>query len=374
MKIPLMDLKRQYETLKPDMDRAIQSVLESCEFIGGREKSLFERNFAVACGVQHCVGVGNGTDAIYIALKAMGIGPGDEVVVPTMTFIATAEAVTVTGATPVFVDSDPHTCLMDLTKLRQLLEKRAHGRGGRVRALIPVHLYGRIHPMTQVMDLANEFDLKVLEDCAQAHLAEWKGVKAGAHGHMATFSFYPGKNLGAYGDAGAIITNDAQLAETSRKLANHGRTKKYDHDREGFNSRLDGIQAAVLNVKLPRLSMWTERRRECARVYNELLADLEGHLQLPQIPEGKQHVFHLYVIRVKERDRILKGLESCGVQAGVHYPIALHNLQAYAHMGHKPADFPVANQLQNEVLSLPLFPEITREEQKYVTDSLRKLF
>jgi dTDP-4-amino-4,6-dideoxygalactose transaminase len=370
MKIPFMDLHRQYLSVKPEIDAAIQSVINSTEFIGGKEKTKFEENFAKACGTKHCVGVGNGTDAIYLSLKALGIGTGDEVIVPVNTFIATSEAVTIAGARPVFVDCDPRTYLLDLTKVSNLLEKRAHNRGGKIKAIIPVHLYGRINPMNEIMELAKTYDLKVMEDSAQAHLAEWDGQPAGSHGHMATFSFYPGKNLGAFGDAGAIVTNDPALAELSKKLANHGRVQKYDHDIEGYNSRLDGLQAAILNVKLPHLQKWSEQRRKIAKTYNEKLSFLEDRLHLPEIPADKQHVFHLYVVRIKNREMVQKKLEANGIQSGVHYPISLHNLKAYAHFNHRPEDFPVANAYQSEIMSLPLFPEMTDVEQNYVVSQL----
>lgn len=365
-----MDLHRQYLTIKPEIDSAILNIINNSEFIGGESKNKFEASFAAACGVKHSIGVGNGTDAIYIALKAMGIGAGDEVIVPTQTFIATSEAVSVAGAKPIFIDSDPNTHLLDIRLLESLLEKRAHTRGGKVRAIIPVHLYGRICPMIEIMELAKKYGLLVLEDSAQAHLAEIDGKKAGSFGHMATFSFYPGKNLGAYGDAGAIVTNDTQFAEKARKLANHGRVKKYDHDVEGFNSRLDGIQAAVLNVKLPHLEKWTESRRRLAGNYNQLLRSLDQHIILPILPEKKEHVFHLYVIRTSNREYVQAELSARGVQTIIHYPIALHNLAAYSYMGHSPEDFPVANKFQNEILSLPLFPEMTLVEQEYVASSM----
>lgn len=373
MKIPFMDLHRQYQNLKIEIDRAMQDVIATSEFVGGRAKNEFEKNFAQACGVKHCIGVGNGTDAIYIALKAMGIGAGDEVAVPAMTFIATAEAVSIAGARPVFVDSDAQNFLMDLDKLEALLEQRAHTRGGKIRALIAVHLYGCISPMTKILKLAQKYEVLVIEDSAQAHLAEWEGHKAGSFGVMSTFSFYPGKNLGAFGDAGAIVTNDDRLAERVRQLSNHGRVSKYDHAVEGFNSRLDGLQAAILNVKLPHLEKWSERRRNLARRYNEILSPLEGKIKLPHIPEGREHVFHLYVIQTPNRERVRDDLEKQGVQTVVHYPIALHNLQAYAHFGHKPTDFAVANQLQKLILSLPLFPEMTYAEQDYVAQTLKNI-
>lgn len=377
MRIPFMDLNRQYQSLKNEVDGAIQAVIDTSAFVGGPAKNNFEESFARACGAKHCIGVGNGTDALFIALKAMGIGQGDEVIVPAMTFIATAEAVSAIGAKPVFVDIDPQNYLMDVKQVEALLEARAHTRGGKIKALIPVHLYGRICPMKDLMDLAKKFDLFVLEDAAQAHLAEEEGLKAGAIGHMGTFSFYPGKNLGAFGDGGAIVTSDDDLALMARKLANHGRTKKYDHDVEGFNSRLDGIQAAVLNVKLPHLADWSEKRRKYAKRYNELLSAFEDKIALPHIPEVKQHVFHLYVVRVlegaKKRKELQEKIKELGVSTVVHYPIALPNLQAYAPYGHKPSDFPVSSQYQDQVLSLPLFPEMTPEEQDHVVKCLHQV-
>ncbi len=372
MKIPFMDLHRQYIGLKSDIDSAIQSVIDSSEFVGGRVKTEFEENFARACGAKHCIGVANGTDAITLCLKAMGIGAGDEVVVPTATFIATSEAVSASGARPVFCDSNRHTYLMDFEKLEEILAKRAHSRGGKVKAVVPVHLYGRLCPMPQLMALAQKYEVQVIEDSAQAHLAELGGKKAGTFGAMATFSFYPGKNLGAYGDAGAIVTDNDHLAAQARLIANHGRVSKYDHIIEGFNSRLDSMQAAILNVKLPHLESWSEARRRHAKRYNEILGFLENKIQLPQIPAGREHVFHLYVIRVPHREKVQAELTKQGVQTIVHYPIALHNLKAYAHLGHKPSDFPVANEFQNQILSLPLFPEMSTAQQDYVATSLEK--
>jgi len=372
MNIPFMDLQKQYLSIQPEIDQAIQNVLASCEFIGGPAKTLFEENFARACGVKGCLGVGNGTDAIYLALMAMGVGLGDEVVVPALTFIATSEAVSVCGAKPIFVDVDEKTFLMDIEKLSGLLKTGAKSRGGKIKAIIPVHLYGRICDMTQIMQLAAEYDVLVLEDSAQAHLAEWQGKRTGGHGHMATFSFYPGKNLGAYGDAGAIVSNDLDLLTKAKKLANHGRVSKYDHEIEGFNSRIDGLQAAVLDVKLRYLEDWTNKRYEAALRYDEMLKPLAGQVVLPEVPPRGQRVFHLYVIQVKNRDQVQKNLEASGVQTIVHYPIALPNLKAYASYGHKPSDFPVASRMQNQILSLPLFPEITREQQAYVAEALKK--
>lgn len=370
MKVPFMDLHIQYINLRTEINSAMQRVLDSSEFIGGSEKNQFEKSFAETCGVSGCVGVGNGTDAISISLRALGIGLGDEVIVPAFTFIASSEAVSAVGAKPVFVDVDLKTFLIDLQKLEDILRVRACSRGGKVKAVIVVHLYGRISNMTEVGQLAQKYQITIIEDSAQAHMAEWHGQRAGSYGRISTFSFYPGKNLGAFGDAGAIVSNDADLLLRARKIANHGRISKYDHEVEGFNSRLDGLQAAVLNVKLKYLPQWTRQRYMAALVYDELFASKNISAVRPEIPTQGQHVFHLYVMRVKNREEVIKKMANAGVQVVVHYPIALPNLKAYASMGHSPSDFKVASQLQNEVLSLPIYPEITREQQAYVAEKL----
>lgn len=372
--IQFMDLQKQYQSIKSEIDAAIFKVLESSEYIGGPIKENFEKNFAKACGTSYCLGVGNGTDAITIALKAMGIGPGDEVITQANSFIASSEAISTAGAKPVFVDVDPANFLMDFAKLEALLEKQAHTKGGKIKAIIPVHLYGRILNMTKLMALADKYKLKVLEDCAQSHLATWNGKKAGSFGDMATFSFYPGKNLGAYGDAGAIVTSNEQYYNLAKKLANHGRVQKYDHEIEGYNSRLDTIQAAILDVKLKYLQNWSDARYDKAVYYSQKLAGISSEIALPEIPEKGSHVFHLYVIRVKNREKLQKHLQDHGIPTIVHYPISLPNLKAYAHMGHSPDSFPVATQLQNEVLSLPLFPEITSDEQNHICAKIKEFY
>lgn len=368
MKIPLMDLHRQYEQIKPAIDFTIQRCLDQASFVGGAEKEAFEKEYAAAMGAQFCIGVGNGTDSLFLLLKARGIGPGDEVLVPANSFIATSEMVSAAGAVPVFCDVDEKTFNLDFQQAEKILKAR----GGKIKAIFPVHLYGRMTDMDAVMDLCKRYNLFCVEDSAQAHMAKWNGKKAGTIGHAGSYSFYPGKNLGAYGDAGAIVTNDEALAARVRKLANHGRIGKYDHDIEGYNSRLDTIQAAVLRVKLRYLSDWTEERKNRAHTYDELLKDIPGLIR-PELPPREQHVFHLYVVRVPQRDEVLKQLKEKGVEASVHYPISLPLLQAYASGGHKPEHFPVASKLQNEILSLPLFPEITLEEQQYVAKTLKDI-
>ena len=364
MKIPFVDLKSQYHSIKEEMDHAVLNILENTAFIKGKAVEDFEKGFAAAIDVKHCIGVGNGTDALMIALKTLSIGPGDEVIVSANSFIASSEAVTAVGARVVFVDNHPATYNIDVTKIEQSVTDKT-------KAIIAVHLYGQPADMDAVMAIAEKHNLYVIEDSAQGHLAEyysknggWK--KTGSFGHMATFSFYPGKNLGAYGDAGAIVTNNDAYAKKARMYANHGRISKYDHEFEGINSRMDGIQGVVLGVKLKYLPEWTEKRRAAAEYYSKHLKDV-GDIIIPFFDKQKvKPVWHLYVIRTSKRDALQEYLKNKGIAAGIHYPIALPNLKAYQYLGHKPADFPVASAYQNQILSLPIFPEITKAQQDYV--------
>ena len=367
MNIPLVDLRAQYQNIQPEIDAVVARVLANAEFIGGRPVLAFEQAFASYCGVKHCVGVGNGTDALVIALKALGIGPGDEVLVPANSFIATSEAVTLVGARVVFVDIDRRTFNMDVCKIAEKITPRT-------RVIIPVHLYGQPAEMDSIMELAAKHNLKVIEDAAQAHGATYKGRRIGTFGSLACFSFYPGKNLGAYGDGGAVVTNDDQLAHKVRLISNHGSVQKYDHPCEGMNSRLDGLQAAILHVKLNHLTAWTERRRAIASAYSERLRGL--NLVAPAELERVQSVFHLYVIRVRHgmRDRLLEFLKTKGIFAGIHYPTALPNLKAYAHFGHQEADFPEATKASKEILSLPIYPELEETQMQYVTEAIKEFF
>jgi len=361
--IPFVDLKAQYLSISKEIQAALADVIQNTAFIGGKHVKEFEANFAAFCRAKHCVGVGNGTDALFLALKALGIGEGDEVIVPANTFVATSEAVTLTGARAVFVDCDPHTYNIDVTKISEKLS-------GRTRALIPVHLYGQPADMKSVCRIARDSGLKIIQDCAQAHGAEIDGTPLAAFGDVLCYSFYPGKNLGAYGDAGAVVTDDEGLANRVRMLANHGRLSKYDHEIEGVNSRLDGIQGAILNVKLKYLSLWTEARRQNAARYHELLQDMP-FVVTPEVTPGAKHVYHLYVIRTKNRENLQAFLRERGIATGVHYPIALPNLQAYKYLGHSPGDFSVASAYQNEILSLPMYPELTNEMISYVAEAIR---
>lgn len=373
MNIKFVNLRRQYLSLKDEIDGALRRVIENSAFIGGEEVSRFEENFAAACGTRFCVGVGNGTDALFIALKAMGVGQGDEVATVANSYFATSEAIVMAGARPVFVDCDPVTFTMDVQKLAACLKERIEVKKKRVKAILPVHLYGRMAAMDPILDLARHYGLRVIEDCAQAHLAEYRGKKAGSLGDAGCFSFYPSKNLGAFGDAGAITTNDPVLAADMRMFANHGQASRYDHRMAGINSRLDGLQAAVLNVKLPFLLQWSKSRRTQAMLYHRLLGDIDG-LLLPDIPSDGSHVMHLYVVRVQYREQVMARLAEEGIPTVVHYPTALPNLPAHADLGYTPDDFPVASLLAREVLSLPMYPELKELEIVAVCDALRFIY
>ncbi len=365
MNIPLVDLKAQYESIKHELDEAISAVISTAAFIGGPFVKSFEEAFASFCGVRHCVGVGNGTDAIYIALRSLGIGPGDEVITAASSFIATSEAITMTGARVVFVDINPATYNLDVKKLEAKLTPKT-------KAIVPVHLYGQPAEMDPILLIAGKHNLKVVEDAAQAHGAEYKGRKIGSIGHMACFSFYPGKNLGAYGDGGAILTDDAELAEKARMIANHGRLDKYNHKIEGVNSRLDGLQGAILNVKLRYLPQWTEARRRNACLYTDYLRDT-GLVTPVEIP-GVKAVYHLYVVRVQrgKREKFQDFLRSHGIATGVHYPIALPNLLAYDYLKHDAADFAEATSASQEIVSLPMYPELGEAQIAFVAEKVRQ--
>ena len=371
MNIPLVDLKSQYQSIQPEIDSVISEVISKTAFIGGAYVNSFEKSFADFCNVKHCVGVGNGTDALFIALRVLGIGKGDEVLVPANSFIATSEAVTLTGARVAFVDVNPRTYNMDPGRLEDYLKKRAKSRP---KAVIPVHLYGQPADMDPVLSLADQYGLKVIEDAAQAHGAHYKGRQVGSIGHVACFSFYPGKNLGAYGDGGAIVTNDDEFAIKARMYANHGRIDKYDHQVEGVNSRLDGLQAAILGVKLKHLPEWTEMRRKNAYLYNRYLKDTG--LITPAEIDGVKAVYHLYVVRMKKalRNKLQDYLGTKGISTGIHYPIALPNLRAYTYLKHTGEDFPEATEASQEILSLPMYPELTEDQILYISKNIGDFF
>ncbi len=360
---PFVDLKAQFHQIYNDIDNHISDVIHNTAFIRGRYVQEFEKNFAKFCEAKHCLGVGNGTDAVFIALKALEIGSGDEVIVPANTFIATSEAVSMTGAKVVFADCDPDTYNIDVNLIESKITSRT-------KAIIPVHLYGQPANMPVICEIAKQYGLKIVQDCAQAHGATFDDKPFAYFGDVLCFSFYPGKNLGAYGDAGAVVTNDDNIAEKALMIANHGRIGKYNHEFEGVNSRMDGIQGAVLNVKLKYLEQWNENRRRNADLYSHFLKDIEN-ISLPCILPNVKHVYHLYVIRSKQRDALQNFLKENGISSGIHYPIALPNLKAYQYLGHKLDDFPVASQYQQEILSLPMYPELSEDMIEYVVQKIR---
>jgi dTDP-4-amino-4,6-dideoxygalactose transaminase len=372
MNIPQADLKAQYQTIRDDINRAILEVVESTQFVRGKAVRDFEETFGRYCECQFAVGVANGTDALLLALRALGIGEGDEVITAPFTFTATAEAIHWVGAKIVLVDINPENYTIDP---RQIEEKIS----ARTKAIIPVHLYGHPADMDAILAIAKKYDLKVLEDAAQAHGALYKGRKVGSIGHAAGFSFYPGKNLGAYGDAGAVTTNDPKVAENVKMLGDHGSLKKYQNDAMGFNSRLDSIQAAVLNVKLKHLDRWNRRRREITEIYNEALRSVE-EITLPQVSPWAEHVYHLYVIRVSgtdplrgnHRDALKQRLNDAGIGAAIHYPRPLHLQKAYEFLGLKKGSFPVSERAAEQVLSLPNYPEMTDDMVKLVAEKVKE--
>ena len=360
--VPFADLHAQYLTIKSDMDRAIAEVIRTSAFIRGPFVQKFETEFAAAMGLEHCVSCANGTDSLYIAMHALGVKPGDEVIAPAHSWISTTETITQAGAKVVFCDTDADTYTIDPAKIEALITPRTVG-------IIPVHLYGQPADMDPILALAAKHNLWVIEDCAQAHLARYKGRLVGTMGSAASYSFYPGKNLGAMGDAGALCTNDKDLADRMGMFARHGGLVKGDHQIEGINSRLDGLQAAILSVKLPYLAGWTARRQQVAAEYASLLRDIDG-VDLPISAAGRDHVYHLYVIRNEKRDALAKHLQANGIQTVVSYPVALPFLPCYQRFGHKQGDFPNAFHNQSRVLSLPIFPEMTSAQLEHVATTL----
>jgi dTDP-4-amino-4,6-dideoxygalactose transaminase len=361
--IPFVDLHRQYLSIKNEIDDAIQLVINETAFIGGHRISTFEKSFADWLGVKHCIGCANGTDSIEILLKAMGIGSGDEVIVPAISWISTSEAVSAVGANPVFVDIDAETYTIDVTKIEAIINKKT-------KAIIPVHLYGQPADMMGILKIAKKHNLKVVEDCAQAHGAKINGQRVGTFGDAASFSFYPGKNLGAYGDAGGMVTNNDELARISRRIANHGQEGKHNHISEGRNSRLDGMQAAVLNVKLPHLNKWVDARNDLAMIYLDSINNT--NFGLPKLKINQNHAWHLFVIRSNKRDELKNYLKENGVETAIHYPTALPFLKCYENRSFTSADFPVAHGYQSKILSIPMFPELEIDEIKKVISLLNE--
>jgi dTDP-4-amino-4,6-dideoxygalactose transaminase len=363
MRVPFVDLKTQYQTIKPEIDQALADVIGDCAFIGGKYAARFEEAFAAYIGRKHCIGLANGTDALFVAMKGLGLGPGDEVITAANTFIATAEAISLTGATPCYVDNDPLYYNLDVDQLEAAITPRT-------RAIAPVHLYGQPCAIDRIMEIARKHDLKVIEDTAQAHGAVWQGRNAGTWGDAACFSFYPGKNLGAYGDAGAVVTDQDELQAFMSSYCNHGRHDHLMHGMVGINSRLDGFQAAVLEVKLRHLETWTEARIAAAARLNEGLADV---CVVPRTHPDARHVFHLYVIRVANRDEVRSHLQEAGIASGVHYLKALPFVAAYQGLGGTPEQFPIAHKYQDEIVSLPMHGDLTDEQIALVIDEVRKV-
>ena len=359
--IPFLDLKALYLEIKDELDAAYRRVLESGWYILGQEVEAFEKEFAQYCGVKHCIGVGNGLEALHLIIRAMGIGPGDEVIVPANTYIATWLAVTYAGATPVPVEPDERTYNIDSNRIEEAITPRT-------RAILPVHLYGQPADMAAVLAIAKKYNLKVIEDAAQAHGAKYKGKRTGGLGNAAGFSFYAGKNLGAFGDGGAVTTNDDTLAERIRVLRNYGSHKKYYNECKGFNSRLDELQAAFLRVKLKKLDDWNERRRQIAAIYMKELKDVE-QIILPYVPLWAEAVWHLFVIRTQKREALQKHLEQNGIQTMIHYPVPPHKQQAYQDMNH--LNLPITERIHQEVLSLPMGPAMKEEDALFVPDCIK---
>jgi dTDP-4-amino-4,6-dideoxygalactose transaminase len=385
-KIPFLDLVTPHVELEAELLAVCQKVLRSAGFVGGPMVEEFEREFAKFCDTKHCVGLASGTDAVRFALMVAGVQPGDTVLTVPHTFIATTETITQAGAHIDFVDIDERTYNMDPAKLREYLETKCHvdratGKlvnnktKSSVTAVVPVHIYGQIADMDAILELANRFKLIVIEDACQAHGAEYfskkenRWRKAGSMGHVGAFSFYPGKNLGACGEGGAATTNDEEMARKMRMLREHGQAKKYYHDIEGYNGRLDSMQAGFLTVKLRHLANWNRQRQEAANRYQQLFGTAEG-VTLPYQPEWSRAVYHLFVVRVKDRAGLQKHLADAKIDSGIHYPVPLHQQKAYAHMGFKTGDFPVTEKIAPEIVSLPMFPQLTSEQQARVVDKV----
>ncbi len=365
-KIPLVDLKAQYRAIATQVHQAIDRVIEQQAFIRGSLVENFESRFASFCSTRYCRGVGNGTDAIMLSLMALGVKPGDEVILPVNTFIATAEPIALLGAKPVFVDCQKETYLIDVSAVQQAITDRSKG-------IIAVDLYGQCPDYDALREICDENGLFLIEDAAQAHGAFYKGRRAGSLGDVACFSFYPGKNLGAYGDGGAITTDDQRLMERISLLSDHGSPQKYIHKIIGTNSRLDAMQAAVLDVKLNYIDKWNQKRRDLAAIYDDALAYID-HIYTPKQAPHCTHVYHLYVIRANRRDELMEFLKDNGIFCGIHYPYPLHLSEAFSYLGYQEDDFPVASCYARRLLSLPIYPELTNEQQLYVIEKIRQFY
>jgi len=366
MNVPFLNLKIQYDSIKDEINNAIQDVINKTAFAGGPFVSEFEENFKKYCQTKFAIGNANGTDALWLPLIALGVGPGDEVITTPNTFVATVEAIILSGAKPVFVDVVDGTYSMDPKLLQKAITKKT-------KAIIPVHIFGQVCDMDPILETAKKHNLYVIEDACQAHGAEYKGKRAGSMGNAAAFSFYPGKNLGAYGEAGATVTNDEKIAEKMKIFRDHGQGQKYYHDMFGWNARMDGIQGAILNVKLKHLDKWNEGRRKNAALYNKQLSGIDK-IKMPIEASYSKHVYHIYAIRYKERDKMMDFLKDKGIGVGIHYPVPVHLQKAYKNLGYKKGDFPVAEKSADEFVSLPMFSELTEEQINYTTEQVNAYF
>lgn len=366
MTIPFVDLKSQYQSIKENIDTAIKDVIDQTAFIGGKYVKEFEKEFAELYGVKHVVSCANGTDSLYIIMKMLGIGKGDEVITVANSWISSAETIGQTGATPVFVDVHPDYFSIDDEAIENAITPAA-------KAIVLVHLQGQACDLDKIEALCTKHKLYLIEDCAQSHFSEFRGRRAGTVGIAGSFSFYPGKNLGAYGDAGCIITNDDEMAARFRMYANHGALIKHKHEMEGINSRMDGLQAAILSAKLPFILKWTEQRIQNAAVYDKHLSGI-AQIQIPKVRPESRHTYHLYVIKAQRRDELMVYLKEKGIETAIHYPTPLPNLPAYAYLGTKPENFPVATDLQHRILSLPIYPELEEKQIAYIADCIREFY
>ena len=360
--IPFIDLKAQYLSIKDEIDAAIARVLESSQFVLGDEVAAFEEEFAAYCGARYGIAVNSGTSALHLALLAAGIGPGDEVITVPFTFVATVAAICYTGARPVFVDIEPRSFTIDVTQIEGAVT-------GRTKAILPVHLYGQPADMDPILEIARRYGLIMIEDAAQAHGAECRGHRVGSIGDLGCFSFYPGKNLGAYGEGGMVVTNNPEYARTIRMLRDWGQERKYHHVLRGYNYRMEGMQGAILRVKLHHLEAWTEARRAHAARYDQFLAG--SGVQTPEVMPYARHVYYIYAVRVQQRDALQQALHAQGIQTGIHYPIPVHLLEPYADLGYRSGDFPCSERAASSVLSLPVFPELTVSQAQEITNAVK---
>lgn len=366
MTVPFVDLKIQYANIREDIDQAIKTVIEESAFIGGKHVKAFEKAFGDLYGVKNVIGCGNGTDSLYIIMKMLGIGAGDEVITVANSWISSGETISQANARPVFLDIDPDYYSINDDLIEAAITPKT-------KALILVHLHGQACNLDKIEAICKRNGIYLIEDCAQSHFSEYNGRRVGTVGIAASFSFYPGKNLGAYGDAGCIVSNNDEMAQKFRMYANHGALIKHKHEIEGINSRLDGLQAAILTAKLPFILEWTEQRIRNARLYQNHLENITGIIT-PKVRPDSKHTYHLYVIRAKKRDELMSYLKEKGIETAIHYPTALPNLPAYSYLNSKPSDFPVSTQLQNEILSLPMYPELDEDKIKYIAGAIETFY